>query len=114
MSVFDMRHQTVTNQTNNNYSFGEAQNQADLIIELEKLKSEVSNAGESKVINAEIVTEVQEQIQKAVDQAKKPEPNKDVIAGYLSTAKGFMKGVAEAGGIVAGIVKAIELVQKLF
>jgi hypothetical protein len=25
-----------------------------------------------------------------------------------------MKGVAEAGGIVAGIVKAIELVQKLF
>lgn len=32
MSVFDMRHQTVTNQTNNNYSFAEAQNQADLII----------------------------------------------------------------------------------
>jgi hypothetical protein len=116
MSVFDQRGQKVNYQYNvaGNINFDNVQNRADLIGELEKLKGEISKAGEAEVIDAEIVTDAQYQIQKAVDQAKKSEPSKKSILEYLDKAKGFVKGFVDAGGIVTGIVKAIELVQQLF
>lgn len=116
MSVFDQRDQKVKYQYNaaGNINFGAVQNRANLVSELEKLKAEIELAGNSQVIDAEVVTDTQYQIQKAVGQARKPEPNKSVILDHLGKAKEFMKGLAEAGGIVAGIVKATELVQKLF
>ena len=116
MSVFDQRAQKVNYQYNaaGDINFATVQNQADLVNELEKLKSEITKAGDAQVIDAEIVTDVQYQIQKAVDQSKKPEPNKNAIVENLIQAKEFIKNIAEAGGIVAGIVKAIELVQQLF
>lgn len=116
MSVFYQQGQIVTYQYNaaGNINFGNVQNCADLIGELEKLKDEISKAGEAEVIDAEIVTDSQYHIQKAVDQAKKSEPSKKSILEHLGKAKGFVKGVVEAGGIVTGIIKAIELVQQLF
>lgn len=116
MSVFDQRGQKVTYQYNaaGNINFGNVQNRVDLIGELEKLRDEISKAGETEVIDAEIVTDAQYQIQKAVDQAKKSEPSKKSILEHLDKAKEFVKGVVEAGGIVTGIVKAIELVRQLF
>ncbi|AKV66836.1 MULTISPECIES: hypothetical protein [Microcystis] len=116
MPVFDQRGQKVTYQYNaaGDINFGNVQNRADLISELEKLKDEISKAGEAEVIDAEIVTDAQYQIQKAIDQAKKSEPSRKSILDHLGEAKEFMKGVVEAGGIVTGIVKAIELVQQLF
>jgi len=116
MTVFDQRGQQVTYQYNaaGNINFSDVQNRADLVSELEKLKAEVALAGDSKVIDAEVVTDAQYQIQKAVDQAKKSEPNKPAILDHLSKAKEFMKGLVEAGGIVTGIMKAIELVQQFF
>lgn len=116
MSVFDQRGQNVTYQYNaaGNINFGAVQNRADLVSELEKLKAEILKARDAQIIDAEIVTDVQYQIQKAVDQAQKPEPNKNAILEHLSKAKDFIKGVVEAGGIVTGIMKATELVQHLF
>jgi hypothetical protein len=116
MPVFDQRGQKVTYQYNaaGDINFGNVQNRADLISELKKLKDEISKAGEAEVIDAEIVTDAQYQIQKAIDQAKKSEPSRKSILDHLGEAKEFMKGVVEAGGIVTGIVKAIELVQQLF
>lgn len=112
---FDQRGQRVNYQYNaaGNINFGQVNNQADLVDELEKLKSEVAKAGDAQVIDAEIVTDIQYQLQKAVEQAKKPEPNKNVVIEHLNKAKDFIKGVAQAGGIVAAIVKAVELVQQL-
>jgi MFS superfamily sulfate permease-like transporter len=114
--IFDQRGQKVTYQYNaaGNINFGAVENRANLISELEKLKEEVALAGNSSVDSSEIVTDAQYQIQKALDQAKKPEPIKSVILDHLSQAKGFVKGLVEAGGLVTGIMKAIELVQKLF
>ena len=116
MSVFDQRGQKVTYQYNaaGNINFTDVTNRADLIGELEKLKVEISKAGEAKVIDAEIVTDVQYQIQKVVDQAQKPEPNKNVILEHLGKAKDFIKGVVDVGGLVTGIMKAMELAQNLF
>ncbi|MEG4233566.1 hypothetical protein QUA40_15830 [Microcoleus sp. Pol11C3] len=116
MSAFDQRGQKVNYQYNaaGDINFATVQNQADLVNELEKLKFEITKAGDAQVIDAEIVTDVQYQIQKAVDQSKKPEPNKNAILEHLIQAKEFIKNLAEAGGIVTGIMKAIELVQQLF
>ncbi|MEG4326852.1 hypothetical protein [Microcoleus sp. herbarium5] len=116
MSAFDQRGQKVNYQYNSagNINFGNVQNLTDLISELEKLKDEISKAGDAQVIDAEIVTDVQYQIQKAVDQAKKPEPNKNSILEHLGTAKDFLKNAIEVSGIIAGIAKSIELVQQLF
>ena len=121
MSVFDQRGQNVTNQSNQyiynaggNINFGDVQNQADLVTELEKLKSEITKAGDAQIIESDVITDVQYQLQKALDHAKKPDANKNIVVEYLNQAKGFIKGIVEAGGIVSGITKAIELVQKFF
>ena len=116
MSAFDQRGQKVNYQYNaaGNINFGNVQNISDLINELEKLKAEVSKAGEAKVIDAEIVTDVLYQIQKAVDQANKPEANKNIVVEYLSKAKDFVKGLVQVVEIEQGIIKAIELAQQLF
>ncbi|MGB3262492.1 MAG: hypothetical protein WBA89_00910 [Microcoleus sp.] len=116
MSAFDQRGQKVNYQYNaaGDINFASVQNQADLVNELEKLKSEITKAGNAQVIDVEIVTDVQYQIQKAVDQSQKPEPNKNAILEHLIQAKEVIKNLAKAGGIVTGIMKAIELVQQLF
>jgi hypothetical protein len=116
MSVFDQRGQKVSYQYNaaGNINFGTVENRTDLIGELEKLKSEVSKARDSEVVNTETGTDIQYQIQKAVDQAQKPEANKSVILEHLGKAKDLIKGVVDAGGLVTGIMKAMELVQNLF
>ena len=116
MTVFDQRGQKVNYQYNSagNINFGNVQNRTDLIAELGKLKDEISKAGDAQVIDAEIVTDVQYQLQKAVDQAQKSEPSKNSILEHLGKAKDFVKGVTEAGAIVAGIMKAVDLVQQLF
>jgi hypothetical protein len=116
MPVFDQRGQKVTYQYNaaGNINFDAVQNRADLVSELEKLKAEISKAGEAQVIEAELVTDAQYQIQKAVDQAKKPEPNQHSILEHLGKAKDVVKGVVDAGGLVTGIMKAMELAQNLF
>jgi hypothetical protein len=116
MSVFDQRSQKVNYQYNaaGDINFAKVQNQADLVNELEKLNSEIKKAGDAQVIDAEIVTDAQYQIQKAVDQSKKPAPNKNAIVEHLIQAKDFLINIVEAGGIVTAIVKAIELVQQLF
>ena len=118
MSAFNQSNQRVEHQYNYNaagdINFGAVQNPTELVIELEKLKSEITKARDAQAIDAELVTDVQYHVQKAIDQAKKPETNKDIVSSHLGKAKEFLKGLAEAGGIVAGIVKAIELVQQLF
>ncbi|MBO1050130.1 MAG: hypothetical protein HEQ10_21615 [Dolichospermum sp. DEX182a] len=113
---FNQQNQTVTYQYNaaGNISFGSVTNRVDLIGELEKLNNEVSKAGENNVIDAEQVIDVQGHIQKAVVQAKKPEPNKNSILEYLGNAKELISGVVAANGIVTGLMEAIELVKQFF
>lgn len=116
MSVFDQRGQKVTYQYNaaGNINLSAVENRADLVSELEKLKAEVTKARDAQVIDAEVATDVDYQITKAVQQASKPEPNKNIILQHLNTAKEFITGIAEAGGIITALMKAAELVQHFF
>ena len=81
---------------------------------MEKLKAEISKARDSEVIDPEIGTDIQYQIQKAVDQAQKPEANKNTILEHLGKAKDLIKGLVDLGGLATGIMKAMELVQNKF
>ncbi|MDJ0619527.1 MAG: hypothetical protein QNJ63_22760 [Calothrix sp. MO_192.B10] len=116
MSVFDQRGQKVTYQYNaaGNINFSDVQNRADLVSEIEKLKAEVAKAREAEVIDADLATDVEYQITKAVQQASKSEPDKKTILNHIGTAKDLIAGVAQASGIVTALLKVAELVQSLF
>lgn len=116
MSVFDQRGQKVTYQYNaaGNINFGAVQNKVDLVAELEKLQAEMAAAIQTGVFDEETATDAEYHLKKAVQQAKKPEPEKKNVLQHLQEAKALIEGVTAATGLVAALVKAAELVQKLF
>ncbi|SRR5260221_9824315 len=117
MAQFDMRGQKVTgNQyiAGRDMNFGAVEDTADLIAELEKLKGEVAQAGETGILSEETATDAEYQVTKAVQQAQRPNPNKKTIVDHLTTAKSLIEGVSAVSGLVTTMIAAIEAVQKLF
>ena len=116
MSIFDQRGQQVNYQYNaaGNINLGSVQNQAQFVEELGKLKDELSKASEAQVIDAEIFTDADYQMTKAIQKAEKPEPNKKGIMGHLNSAKSILEGVTAASGIVTALNKVIQLSIGLF
>jgi hypothetical protein len=117
MTQFDQRRQRVSgNQYNvgRDINFGAVQTPVDLIAELEKLKGELVRARASGLLNEEAATDAEYQVTKAVQQAKKPEPDKKTILDHLNTAKSLIEGFTAVSGLVTSIFGAIEVVQKLF
>ncbi len=116
MSVFDQRNQKVNYQYNVNgvINFGNVQNRIDVVEELRKLQDEVTKAAESGALDAEISTDVEANIKKAIIQSQKPEPDKKAITHYLEEAKTLLSNIALVAGLVKGISEAIEIVRKFF
>ena len=120
MAVFDQRGQQVTYQYNaaGDINFGAVQNRLDVIREMEKLKAEVTKAAEAQVIDAEVATDVEYQLTKAVQQAQKPGSDKMGILDHINTAKGLIEGVTATSGAVSGMATALtqaaQQVQALF
>jgi hypothetical protein len=52
-------------------------------------------------------------VKKAVQQAKKPEPDQKTIIEALSDAKTLIAGVSAAAGLLTALTQAIERVRKL-
>ena len=119
MTIFDQRHQTVTYQYNiaGDIDLDAVQSKAELIEQLEKLQAELAKATQQGAFDEQGI-EARSQIEKAVMQAKKPEPDKNKILGYLNQAKDVIVGVAATVGSVTGLAmsveKAIEVAQRLF
>jgi len=95
-------------------NFGAAQNRADLLIELEKLKGEFAKAADQGILSEEVSTDAQYQVTKAVQQAKKPDTEKKSIIEHLNNVTGILANVAEASGLVVLVTNAIMAVQKFF
>jgi len=116
MATFDMRGQNVTIQYNagRDINFSAVQKPLDLIIELEKLKEDFVYAKQVGISSEGIATDAEYQVTKAIQQAKKPEPNKKTILDHLSTAKTLIEGFNAATGLVTALANAIEVVHKLF
>jgi hypothetical protein len=116
MAVFDQRGQQVNYQYNaaGDINLGFVQNQAQLVEELGKLKAELSKAAEAQVIDADVFTDADYQMTKAIQQAKKPEPNKKNITEYLNNAKSILVSITAASEIVTALNEVIQLVIGLF
>ncbi len=116
MTVFDQRGQQVTYQSNaaGDINFGAVQNKAAVVGELQKLQAELAQAIEAGVFDEDTATDTEYQLTKAVQQAKKPEPDKKTVLDHLNEAKALITGVAAAAGMVGALVQAADMVQKLF
>ena len=116
MTTFNQQGQRVRYQYNagGDINFGAVQSRDDLAGELKKLRAELDRAAAEGAVEREVASEAADQLDKAVQQAEKPSPNRNVLVGYLSTAQELVKEAAAAAGLVAGLVQAIEKVRVLF
>ena len=116
MTQFDQRGQHITNQYNagHDINFGTAETFIDLITELEKLKNEFAKASEAGILSEETATDAEYQMTKAIQQAKKLNPDKKTIFDRLNAAKSLIDGITAASEIVTFLVAATEAVQKFF
>jgi hypothetical protein len=120
MATFDQRGQRVTYQYNaaGDINFGAVRNRADAVRELEKLKTEVTKAAEAQVIDAEVATDVEYRLTKAVQQAQKPDPDKPTLLTHLNEAKELVEtaagNVTAVSGLVTALAQAAATVQALF
>jgi len=118
--VFNQQGQQVTYQWNiaGNAYFGQVENKAQVITDLERLKTEVEKATEQSVLPEEVGTDVAYQTTKALQLAKKPDGDTKTLLTHLETATKLLTGatgVAQAfPGMVAAFQKATEVVTKLF
>ncbi|MSP13737.1 MAG: caspase family protein [Chloroflexi bacterium] len=119
-TVFDQRGQQVQYQYNaaNDINFGAAQNRADALAELRKLQAELGKAKEAGAIEEDAATDAAYQVTKAVQQAQKPDADRQTILGHLEQAKDVIVKVAAnvtaAGGLITAVSQAIQMVQRLF
>ena len=116
MATFDQRGQRVTYQYNaaGDMNFSAVQNRMDLVGELGKLQGEMTKAMQAGMFDEGMATDAEYQLTKAVQEAKKPAPDKQTLLGHLGSAKTVGDGVAAAGGLVTALTKAVELVQQFF
>ena len=116
MAQFDMRGQRVTNQYNagRDMNFGAVQTPVDLMAALEQLNGQITQAQEADILSEETATDARYQVTKAIQQARKPDPDKKTIVDHLATAKALLDNITAASGLVTALVGAVEVVQKLF
>lgn len=122
VATFDQREQQVQNQNNaahdikikGDINIGTIQNTNDFIRELQKVKSELSKAGEAQIIDAEIVTDADYEIATAIHEAKKTTPNKNLVLKSIEQAKNLLSKSASAIEFVTALINLIAAGITLF
>jgi hypothetical protein len=114
---FDQRGQRVGGHQYNaegDMHFGGEQRAEDIVRLLEALKQQLVQARQQGTLDMEVSTDAEDMVNKALQQTKKPQPDKKKFLTYLNAAKGLLEGVASAGGVVASIVNIAEMARRLF
>lgn len=116
MTTFDQRNQQVGTQYNvaGDINFASLRDQVQTADALESLQSEVRRAIESQVFDEDTATDLDYLVTKAVQQARKPRPDKDAIVANLRNARNLASRAGNAGGLVATIEQATQAVERLF
>ena len=118
MAKFNQLKQQVVNQVNaqtvNVVNFGSVQNKEELIVELQKLLTEVNKATKAGIIQEDVSVDIESHIKKAVIEAEKPEPKKESILDHIDGAKSLLEGIASAAGLVTALIQAAKIVGNLF
>ena len=113
--IFDMKNQHVQNQYNSagDMYFGSTSNKLEVVEGLRKIVRSVDDAVAEGSVDGDVAIDVKYNVDKAISQIESPKPDKKAVVTYLEKAQGLIKGVASAAGAVAGIAKAIQIVQDL-
>jgi hypothetical protein len=117
MATFDQRNQKVGgNQYNiiGDFNFDSIQNKSDASSELQKLLPEIHKAVQNETIKPENAIDIEAIIKKAVIEAQKQDANPTVILDYLDKAKSLIESLTSATGFVSILVKAINMIRRLF
>lgn len=122
VATFDQREQQVQNQNNavhdinikGDINIGTIQNTNDFIRELQKVKSELSKAGDAQIIDAEILTDADYEIATAIQEAKKATPNKNFVLKAIENAKNLLSKSAGAVELVTALINLIAAGITLF
>lgn len=115
MSQFDMSQQQVGRQyiAGRDMTFGHVQSSEDLLDILEQLRGQIAQARAGGVIDNDTATDTQYHMTKAIDQMKKPDPDKKTVVDHLSMAKSLLETVTAASGLVPILIQAIQAIQHL-
>jgi hypothetical protein len=113
-SIFDQRGQKVDYQYNaaGNINFGVVKNNADLISQLDLLKMELTKAREGQVISELTESKAKTHLLEAIEEAKKPEPDKRSLLTHLGQAKDCLKDIVAISGIVEVVIEAYKWVER--
>lgn len=79
---------------------------------LQSLIPEIENAQKIGSITQETATSVKNEVEQAIAESKKSEPNAKTVIEKLNGAKTLIEGLASAGGLVKTIIEAAEIVRK--
>lgn len=79
---------------------------------LQSLIPEIEDAQKIGSITHETATSVKNEVEQAIAESKKPEPNTKKVIEKLNGAKMLIEGLASAGGLVKLFVEAAEMVRK--
>jgi hypothetical protein len=122
VATFDQREQQVSNQNNaagdiyirDNVSIGIIQDTDEFIREIQKLKSQLFEASKAQIINAELATDVDYELAGAIQEAKKPTPNKESVLKPMEKAKNLLIQASGAAEFVTAIINLIAVGITLF
>lgn len=79
---------------------------------LQFLIPEIENAKKIGSIPHETATSVKNEVEQAIIESKKPEPNTKTVIERLNGAKSLLEGLASAGGLVKMIIEVTEMVRR--
>jgi hypothetical protein len=117
MNTFNqnVQNQHVNHQYNaaGDINFAGVQDQVGLVTQLEKLQAEVSRAGQAGVIDEESFMDTEYQLKKVVQEAKKPQPDKQSLLQRIQDATILIGGIAAASDLVKGFAEAAQTIQRL-
>jgi predicted sulfurtransferase len=110
MATFDQRGQKVKKQTNvggdmyvaqQRINFAAARNAKDVATLLERLIAELNSAAKAGSLEPEVAVDAKHPLEKAVLEAKKPEPQKNRLLEYVAKAKQVMADAVGASKAAA-------------
>lgn len=116
MTTFNQQGQNVGTQYNagGDINFGDVKDKVDFVKELNKLRAELSRVAVEDAIDAEIITDADYQLTKAIQQAEKDAPDKSKLLLHLESAKGYMDGITSLLKLAAAVGAAITTAGTIF
>lgn len=114
MAKFIQTNQQVQNQVNADsigfVSFGNEQNNEELIILLNDFLTEVKKLAKNGNIEKDTASKVETHVKKAIAETKKPEPKKKTMLENIEGAKKLLEGITSATNLISTLIQAAKIV----